>query len=729
MLYSWTNSNTNIGIGASGSGNSIVFTANNSSTTSSDSATIIVDASYTFNNKTCNGNSISFKIFVNPVAIITSTQTNPVVCNGDSISLPPFSNSLGNNASIAWTNQGPFLGLASAGTGNIAPFKSVNSGNTILSNTIFVAATTNGCKGPDSTFTITVNPTPVLLPISDIKYCNGDTVPAIMFSSTVSNANFSWLVTNNFGGADTSGTSNFYPAFIGANTTSFDKIFTIKIVASANGCEGDTVTFTITVHPSPKLVNAINDSICDGIALSYAAISNVTGTSYYWERDTVPGITNAYNAVPSNLVAEVLHNSTTSSISVVYQFTLIANGCTSKVNQITTVKPSPRIIPVADKVFCNGSSMPEIILTSNPQADTIYWVCSNAIGYDALSGSGNMPTDTALNNNPFAISATVYLEAMASGCYGKGPDSVFNIMVNPSPASPQFTSVTAAPTSIALCGGSQNINFNINNPLITNGITYLWNVNNLSAAIIASPNNPNTVISFNNTNDTLIVTASAFNTAQNGSCASIVTQEVILNQNNSDNIVDHKIFLKQPGNLLVYPDNSMANDSGYQWGYDLKILDTLLGPPQSILNQRYQIFTPSDDFLIDTLSKVQLDTFTYCFWVLVKKGVCQSKIYYNGPYKNKTALIIDKTSEVAITINPNPASEYFDLNLVGNIYGNIQLKLINNLGQQVYQLSFIKKQQDFSQRIKLNDLQNGVYHLELNSPDQQSVSAKIVVYH
>ena len=64
----------------------------------------------------------------------------------------------------------------------------------------------------------------------------------------------------------------------------------------------------------------------------------------------------------------------------------------------------------------------------------------------------------------------------------------------------------------------------------------------------------------------------------------------------------------------------MANDSGYQWGYDLKISDTLLGPPKTIFNQRYQVFTPAANFIIDTLGKLQLDTFKYCFWVLIKKG-------------------------------------------------------------------------------------------------------------
>lgn len=282
IVYNYTNSNTNIGISASGSGDSLVFVANNASTTATDSATITVNSSYTFNNKTCTGNSISFKIFVNPIAVITSTQTNPVVCNGDTISLPSFGNSLGNNATINWNHQSYPSWHEHCSEPNIAPFKSVNSGNTILKDTVFVAASINGCKGPDSTFTITVNPTPAIVPIADKTYCNGDTVPAITFNCTVLNASYNWSSSVNFGGIDTSGTSSFYPSFIAVNTTPLTKIYTIKIVANANGCESDTVIFTITIHPSPKLINSIIDSICDGTALSYSAISSVPGTSYSW---------------------------------------------------------------------------------------------------------------------------------------------------------------------------------------------------------------------------------------------------------------------------------------------------------------------------------------------------------------------------------------------------------------------------------------------------------------
>ena len=104
-------------------------------------------------------------------------------------------------------------------------------------------------------------------------------------------------------------------------------------------------------------------------------------------------------------------------------------------------------------------------------------------------------------------------------------------------------------------------------------------------------------------------------------------------------------------------------------------------------------------------------------------------MYYNGPYKNKPAIVISNTSGVAVTIAPNPAAEYFDFTLAGNIYGNIQLKLFNSMGQQVYTSNFVKKQAAVSQRIILHDLQNGIYHLELFSSDQKSVSTKIVVYH
>lgn len=82
VTYTWTNSNTSIGLASSGTGNIPSFVATNS-TTSPIMATITVTPKYT-NGSTCSGTSKTFTITVNPTPKITAQPVSKTICNGDS---------------------------------------------------------------------------------------------------------------------------------------------------------------------------------------------------------------------------------------------------------------------------------------------------------------------------------------------------------------------------------------------------------------------------------------------------------------------------------------------------------------------------------------------------------------------------------------------------------------------------------------------------------------------
>jgi len=79
----------------------------------------------------------------------------------------------GTSATFNWTNSNAGIGLASSGTGNIAPFNALNFGSAAANGTILVHATVNGCTGPDSVFVITINPKPTASFFSGTKICEG----------------------------------------------------------------------------------------------------------------------------------------------------------------------------------------------------------------------------------------------------------------------------------------------------------------------------------------------------------------------------------------------------------------------------------------------------------------------------------------------------------------------------------------------------------------------------
>ncbi|MFM7300914.1 MAG: T9SS type A sorting domain-containing protein, partial [Crocinitomicaceae bacterium] len=131
-IYSWTNSNTVIGLGASGSGNIGAFTPSTAGT-----STISVTPTLA----TCTGATITFTINANPIPIVSldlSTLSPPCVYD-PAFALPAGTPTGGtySGPGVSGTNFNP----ANAGTGT---------------HTISYSVTQNGCTG-SSTSTITVD--------------------------------------------------------------------------------------------------------------------------------------------------------------------------------------------------------------------------------------------------------------------------------------------------------------------------------------------------------------------------------------------------------------------------------------------------------------------------------------------------------------------------------------------------------------------------------------------
>lgn len=156
--FAWVNSNTAIGLSASGSGNIPSFTATNAGTTA-----IIATITVTPTLNGTVGTSSSYTITVNPTTPSTGTPTvtvptNITVNNNSTVTATNFV-STPSGGTFAWTNSNTAIGLASSGSGNIPTFTATNTGTTAIIATITVTPTVNGIKGSPSSYTITVNPT------------------------------------------------------------------------------------------------------------------------------------------------------------------------------------------------------------------------------------------------------------------------------------------------------------------------------------------------------------------------------------------------------------------------------------------------------------------------------------------------------------------------------------------------------------------------------------------
>ena len=219
-VYNWTNTNTAIGLAASGTGNIPTFVGTNT-TSAPISGTITVTPVFTSGGITCNGTPRTFTITVNPIPTVNPVASFPVCHN--STAAATFSGATTGTV-YSWTNSTPSIGLAASGTGNIS-FTALNTTSAPVVATIIVTPSfANGgttCTGTPITFTITVNPLPVV---------SAGTLPArICISDTLVPLNGT-PVGGSWSGIGTSG-MNFVPTATAVGTWPITYTFT-----DLNGC-------------------------------------------------------------------------------------------------------------------------------------------------------------------------------------------------------------------------------------------------------------------------------------------------------------------------------------------------------------------------------------------------------------------------------------------------------------------------------------------------------------
>lgn len=124
----------------------------------------------------------------------------------------------------------------------------------------------------------------------------------------------------------------------------------------SSGACADTQSIHVVVDPRPLLSSATTATACTGVPFHYTPISAVAGTAFAWTRPFVTGI----GAVPGSGtggISETLVNTTPSPVTVVYAYTLTANGCSYTQPLTVTVNPTtaPAILAGPDSVCVSAT--------------------------------------------------------------------------------------------------------------------------------------------------------------------------------------------------------------------------------------------------------------------------------------------------------------------------------------------------------------------------------------
>lgn len=450
--FAWTNSNTSIGLAASGTGNLPAFAGANSGSTN-QVATITVTPTA----GGCAGTPVVFTITIKPRPTV-----DPVVsisqCAGSSIAATAFS-STPVGATFSWTNSNTAIGLGASGTAGTPVFTGTNASAVNIVGTITITPILNGCIGNTSNFTITITPAPTMAAPANITQCGG-AVPAVNFVTIPAGGTTSWTNTNTSIGLGGSGSGNI-ASFAGTNGTGAPISGTISVTPSIGACVGSPVNFTITINPTPIISPIADITACFNTAVPAANFIVAPAATANW--------TNSNTAIglgasgSGNIASFTGLNPGAAPLSGTITVNATASGCAAIPQIFTiTITTGPTMNPVANVTQCANTIFPVAAYSSATAGVTYSWSNSNTtIGLGA-SGTGNTSSFNGLNASASAInSGVVTVTPAIGGCIGTPVN--YTITVNPIP---QLLASNNGP----VCEGSP-LNLSVVGPA---GATYNW---------------------------------------------------------------------------------------------------------------------------------------------------------------------------------------------------------------------------------------------------------------
>jgi gliding motility-associated-like protein len=480
--YTWTNSNTAIGLAANGVDNTPAFIAQNSSGSASISGTIDVTA----NLSGCSGGSRSFTITVSPLPTVDPISSVSQ-CAGTALSAIDFTGTP-SSVSFDWTNDDTSIGLASNGTGNIASFTPTNSSGSNVIASIIVTPTIGTCTGSPENFTITVAPTPTISQEGDLFYCPNETASASAYVIVPSGSTVNWTNSNTNIGLSAGGTGNT-PSFTTANSGMTD-VGQIDVVATLGACTSETMSYNIQVSEAPTMTDPSDLTVCAGDLINASSFTSSTnGANFSWTNDnTAIGL--GANGT-GNYSAFTATNTSSNPIVSVIEITPGIGSCTGTPESFTiTVNPVPVSAPISDQTLCNGAMTSAVNFVSTPVGASFSWVNDNTTIGLASNGNGNISSFSALNSGSTLITATVVVSPTLNGCTGSSEN--FQIQVNPTPSIATISDITQCSETIISVGAATTTP--------SSGVSIAWTNDNTAIGLGANGNG--TISNFTATNNT-----------------------------------------------------------------------------------------------------------------------------------------------------------------------------------------------------------------------------------
>jgi len=377
-----------------------------------------------------------------PTAIAPSNQT---YCMGEITAVIPLS---GTPSGVVFDiSGGATIGLTNKTGVTQIPSYTATTGTA----TVTITPRANGCNGTPVSFSITVNPRPnIHLSASAQTICSGSSTN-ITISSSTSGATFSWIVYSISGtitGAS-DGTGNLLNQTLQNNTATTGTVM-YQLTASALGCEGATVNFTVTVHPEVSANISGTTTVCQNDPTPVITFTASGGSAPYTFTYNINSGTDQQLTASSGNSASL--NAPT-EVSGTFDYNLVSvSGSTSCAYPQTgtatiTVDPMPVLSSSLTPPGICSNDVFNYVPTSDIPGTSFSWDRAIVAGISNLNNSGTNNPAELLNNttsDPIAVTY-VYTLLSPAGC-----SNIQNVIVMVTPM-PHLTSATSG---LSICSGT-----------------------------------------------------------------------------------------------------------------------------------------------------------------------------------------------------------------------------------------------------------------------------------
>ncbi|MFZ4520623.1 MAG: PKD-like domain-containing protein [Bacteroidales bacterium] len=342
----------------------------------SNTTALPVDVVFSITPSTNTCSSLSpmlYTVRVNPIPDVIASPSSPqAICSGQQADVL-FSSSV-TSSPVTFNWSVPILPagitiLHTSGTGDIHEVIGNSTVNQVNVDFI-VMPSANGCSpATPSLYSVMVNPLPdvTFAPGSPSSICSGQQANIGFLSSvTYTPVTFSWSIPSLPAGitiSNSTGSGDIHEVISNSTISPINLIF--SILPTANFCSPASPTlYSLTINPMPDVIAnpASPLSICSGnpAMINFSSSVTYTPVTYTWSLPIVPpGVTIA-NTTGISGINEVITNSNTTPVNLVFSIIPTANGCspTLPTSYTTEVKPLPVIDITGPAIACVNTPGP-----------------------------------------------------------------------------------------------------------------------------------------------------------------------------------------------------------------------------------------------------------------------------------------------------------------------------------------------------------------------------------